>query len=446
MNHLFPPMLNLIPDQDIPMQLTVPLIAGKTDDLESLSRDAHLWWRFTGEFLRILLAYAEFTDQQQESSMDFYYRYIVRSLGPAPINTSRLPVQSSRWRSFMTDDFSPIELSWSWGDAESIPTRRVRFSIEPIGPDAGSSKDPWNISTAYSLVHRLSDTFQGVDLQWFDHLSAKLTANCTVFENTSLTAPRPNHASPTSVFLAFELGDDEPLVKAYLLPPGRDAAPPNIICSTLEDFAAENSWQSLNHVVGFLKGHGRALGLQPFIIAVDCFDQSKQPRMKIYIRSQDTSFALARKILSLFEEDEGQISNGLEELKDLWKTVFCLENGFDHHKQLHSRAHETSGMLYYLEVRPGTSKVTARVYLPVKHYGGDDWNTTLGLVDFFKSRNRIQSRIADQYLNALRSVCNYRRLDADRGMHTYIAARIKNNSLDITSYLSPEAYHPNRHR
>lgn len=69
--------------------------------------------------------------------MEFYYRFVVPNLGPPPT----LIESPNLWRSFMTDDFTPIEFSWDWGNVDSMTDRRVRFSVEPISYDAGTFKD-----------------------------------------------------------------------------------------------------------------------------------------------------------------------------------------------------------------------------------------------------------------------------------------------------------------
>ena len=52
----------------------------------------------------------------------------------------------------MTDDFSPLEYSWIW-DAKGHP--KIRYSIEAIGPDAGTAIDPFNRVQTMRLVNQL---------------------------------------------------------------------------------------------------------------------------------------------------------------------------------------------------------------------------------------------------------------------------------------------------
>lgn len=85
--------------------------------------DAAYWWRATGAPLAVMMEHANYDAHAQYTGLLFYLRHIVNRLGPQP-TTEGLP---RSWRSFMTDDFSPIEYSWTW---DSSP--KVRYAIEAI--------------------------------------------------------------------------------------------------------------------------------------------------------------------------------------------------------------------------------------------------------------------------------------------------------------------------
>ena len=397
--------------------------------------DATAWWQLTGDFLQKLLSNADFSSEQQSTSVDFYREHVVSSLGAAPAANSP---DLCRWRSFMTDDHTPIEFSWTWGSSSSIPDRRIRFSIEPISFDSGTPVDPWNQIATRRLLDDLNVRFHNLNLGWFDLLSGDITFN----ESLGVALTKMDCASPTSLFLAFELGESEPLVKTYMVPPARSSSQ-SIIINALKVFGTKVSCGALARLISFLETEALTTQLTPYMIATDC-TEPEISRLKVYVRSPDTSFDSVRSTMSIFE-DKSRISNGLHELEDVWRRLFCLADNFDSTTQLPSSSHETCGVLYYFEVRPGSSRVTTKVYIPVKHYGKDDWNTALALTDFFKAQDRIQARITDSYLTALKEVCTHRSLSSGRGMHTYISAAIKNNSLDLTSYLNPEVYHPARY-
>ena len=57
----------------------------------------------------------------------------------------------------MTDNHTPVEFSWDWGCANDEPT--VRYSIEPIGCNAGTPKDPLNEHAAARMLWGLRSLF-----------------------------------------------------------------------------------------------------------------------------------------------------------------------------------------------------------------------------------------------------------------------------------------------
>lgn len=67
----------------------------------------------------------------------------------------------------MTDDFSPIEYSWSWDTLKASP--RVRFSVEAIGEDAGTVFDPFNQKMTDELIHQVGSTVTKVDWHLFNY-------------------------------------------------------------------------------------------------------------------------------------------------------------------------------------------------------------------------------------------------------------------------------------
>ena len=96
--------------------------------------DRH-WWTHSGYVLAVLLKQAGYSTDEQYKSLDFFAVLIAPSLGATPSGTD----DRSRWSSFMTDDKRPIELSWDWGVSDQRPT--IRYSIEPVGLDAGTPRD-----------------------------------------------------------------------------------------------------------------------------------------------------------------------------------------------------------------------------------------------------------------------------------------------------------------
>ncbi|CCD48756.1 hypothetical protein ACHAPC_005055 [Botrytis cinerea] len=415
-------------------------LASSTLPDEHLSPDALLWWNATSEIVRDLLVSGKYDLCQQTSAMMFYHTYIVPNLGAFPMDANQPP----QWKSYMTDDFSPIEFSWNWGNAQGDVDRRVRFSIEAINKESGTVTDPWNQKATIDLVDRLEADVPEINVQWFYRLLKDFTPPKDVLSEDFISRFDPQQPR-SSLFMAFELRDKMPVVKLYMMPfaraVGTSQTESAVIFESLSSFAHEMKWSSLQGLVQSLNLKSRSLGLDPFMIAFDCLSPQKS-RMKIYARCPDIRLASVMETMSIFD-DKSKISDGLKELQMLWDLVFSC-GGQSHTDCLPHKAHITSGILYYFEVRPGSSKVTTKVYLPVKHYAKDDLSVAEGLQEFFRKRRGMQDQSAGDFMGVLNRMCTYRRLEKATGLQTYISCKIENDSLEITSYLSPEMYNEGR--
>ena len=347
----------------------------------------------------------------------------------------------------MTDDYTPIEYSWAWGKSSGVVNRRIRFSIEAISGQSGTATDPWNTKATIDLVKRLDALIPNVDFRWFYQLSEQFTSpkiqetKCSQDRSSWLNSKKPQ----SSLFIAFELGDDVPLVKSYMLPSAAQSitekSSREIIIDILSTPECCKQWPSLPTLLGIWTAQGPSFDLDPFMIAIDCVAPSKS-RLKVYARTPRTSLKDVQAIMSMFE-DKSKILNGLEELSELWHLVFSLPNNDCNGKNtshLPPKKHDTSGILFYFEVRPGSNKITTKVYLPVRHYGLNDLSIARGLQTFFENRGDVQDRLAKNFVQALHRICTHRRLEDATGLQTYISCKIENDSLDITSYLNPEIY------
>ncbi len=403
------------------------------------NKDASFWWEVTGAILRTLLSRANYSMQRKNQALSFH-RGIVHSLGPRPTSDGR----PKTWSSFMTDDFSPLEFSWHWGDAKHVTDPTIRMSIEAIGAHAGTAIDPWNRTASLELLDQLSSELPGIDLQYFRRYLDVITF-ADNDDSSAIFSERQGHRS--SIFLAFEFVDQRPLVKAYLLPLVKAVQTSRtvsaIVSEALRDQAQDPmELESLYKLLDFLETTGRAYKLQPIIFAFDCVAVNKS-RIKVYARTPLTSYASVRAIMGMFDVEHNK-KNGLEELQQLWHLVLSTKGDSNPKEPLPYKEHTTSGILYYFEVRPGSQTITPKVYIPVKHYGQNDEAIARGLKTFIVRRNRSQAKTAENYLQALREICTYRSLSSETGLQTYISCGLRNGSLDITSYLSPEIYHKGR--
>lgn len=122
------------------------------------------WWNVGGAPYSAFLEIAGYDAHSQHVALVFYLQRIAHRLGPASL-------PSFAWKSFITDDYSPLEFSWTWN--YGAPPR-VRYGIEPIGHFAGALNDPYNQATTDDLINELKGTNPDINFQVHDCLRTQL--------------------------------------------------------------------------------------------------------------------------------------------------------------------------------------------------------------------------------------------------------------------------------
>lgn len=257
--------------------------------------DAKFWWLNAGSPLAILVHQAGYNSKSQYASLLFLYCCIVPFLGPRPTPRGR----PAKWRSFMTDDFSPIEYSWSWDTPKASP--RVRFSVEAIGEDAGTAFDPFNQKMTDELIHQVGSTVTKVDWHLFNYFRSMFyQADTTRLTEADSIAPGLSHNS--SLFMAFEPQTADVAVKAYFVPvkaeqTGRSRL--SVLTESIQGLERPDlKLPAYDHLLDFLTRRSAACQVDIIGIAIDCIPLS-QSRLKIYVRSSKTSFDSVCDFLSL---------------------------------------------------------------------------------------------------------------------------------------------------
>ena len=357
------------------------------------------WWRTTGRALAGLLEKAGYSVESQYRNLLFYRYYVIPELGPGP-DSQGCP---SHWHSFMTDDNSPVEMSWNWG-ARDEPIV-IRFSIEPIGPYAGTLADPLNEFAAHGLVERFQSMLPGVDLEWFYHFSDRLLTRSLPLERLSGLNQLKERSN---TFVAFDLEESSLVLKAYFIPAPKAAATGqtriDIVSKAINSLPSaqlHSVSNSLSLLFDYLKSSAEHLQSEVEILGIDCVIPAES-RLKIYFRSQSTSFDSVREVMTLGRKIGGYDSNrALEELEELWRLLLWPDESYSPKKELRRNAHRTAGILYYFEIRPGHPYPTPKVYIPVRHYAHSDEDIATNLQTFMK-RRRCVSEITN-YTQALKT-------------------------------------------
>ncbi|KAL8659371.1 MAG: hypothetical protein Q9202_007159 [Teloschistes flavicans] len=362
-----------------------------------------LWWQATGTILVNLLHGAGYDEQAQLRHALFYLYFIAPELG----TFHGLTRQGPKWRSFMTDDHTPIELSWEWKTNGEKP--EVRYSIEPIGLGSRTAADPYNEYAAPRLLNRLQFLCPNLDLGLYNHFARQLLPispdrQPRITSSEGLSKSAKNSSSQT--FLAFDLHRlDEVGVKAYFLPGARAAeqgsSSLSMIAQALKGMPCDEAerFPSLEMLLEYTRSNPIGAQLECDIVGIDC-ETAQKARVKVYVRSRSTSFDSIRSIMTLGGQIEDvELENGLSKLLELWQLLFSRDQLLDGSMELPTSNHRTAGLLYYFDISPKTSRAVPKVYLPVRHYGTNDHDIAKRLTGFLESHG--QGEAAKSYLSTM---------------------------------------------
>ncbi|MCJ1434680.1 hypothetical protein MMC27_004049 [Xylographa pallens] len=270
------------------------------------------------------------------------------------------------WKSFMTDHFCPIELSWEWGYPGD--SRTIRFSSEPISLERRTVADPLNQYSVSRLVHRYQHILPQCDIRCFDHFSKELLSyNISGSETGRSTGPT-EHESRT--FIAFDFSTQGVMLKAYFIPTFRalEAAKSALTLiseaiQSLPDYTPSR-YTGLSALLNFYRTSSDSAKLEAEIFAIDCVDPAVS-KLKIYMRGRSTCFNSVQDIMKQGGVGvEPNLARRLKELHRLWHLVLGKKLDFSPSEGLNHKDHRTAGILYYFDIRPGQVLPGVKVYIP----------------------------------------------------------------------------------
>lgn len=352
-----------------------------------LAPDASFWWTQTGTIFDSMMQQAGYSQDVRDIYNSFYFHCIIPALGPRPDDgKQRVP-----WPSFMTDDHTPIELSWAWENKGGRP--EVRLSIEPI-IDAMSC--PGKVCSDESAIRRLAAKAQPFcqefDLELFHVFMRRLSVLSGDWATTAEGRMANGHMS--QYFAAFDLSPAGITFKVYFLPaqralrdgvPSWDVVYSAILAASGHDLPMQ---LALNKLSAFYEACASKYGLKVEIVGSDCIAPA-QARVKIYFRTPASSFASVRYIMTMGGAlVNANTESALSKLKELWDGVLgrpstSVDDGDGEGDELPAVDHRTAGILYYFSLRRGAHEPAPKIYIPVRHYAHNDGQVAQGLVRYF---------------------------------------------------------------
>ncbi|GBE84299.1 4-O-dimethylallyl-L-tyrosine synthase [Sparassis crispa] len=360
--------------------------------------DERFWWETSGRILANMFQHLGYSVTVQFLHMLFFHVRILPFMGPRP-NWQNKPV----FKSYMTDDHTPIEVSWIVGPEGSTT---VRYAIEPIEKSLFAKK-----SAALRMVDEMRPVVNHLDLSWFFLLDKVLVWH------GQTNALGTKHL--TQYFLGFDCSHTGAItLKAYFLPEIKAA-----LTGVSKEMLTMHALKSLDAEL--------TIPWKAIIMYFNTLPSSMRPDIEI-----------------LATDCGAPEDSRIKALVDLWRLVMGVDTAMPDWKEQHlvspssNNNHITCGLLLYYELKPGCAQPLPKVYLPVRHYCTDDLAVARGMQAFHRARGNT---LLNGYVRDVEAIFGrHRPLGVCTGIHTYVSLAIKRKEFEVTSYFNPEAYGPER--
>lgn len=347
--------------------------------------DAKYWRTTAGYGLATFLHFAGYSEEAQQRHVAFFNDVVAPALGQKPHTSS----PHGQWPSFMTDDGTPLEISWDWGFDGQQAT--IRYSIEPIGPEAGSSLDPLNKYASSRFLQNMRELLPEADWQWSEHFQKELC----VF-NESLE--HDNEAHKSRFFAAYDLDGSINTMKVYYFPAFKanesGQSKIDVLSSAITRLPsyAPCEFSAFELLCNYINASSVDGSLEVEILAVDCV-KPQHTRLKIYVRSRQTSLESVRSIVTLGGIlASPEMDQSLDKFGSLWSSLFS--STYSEPVGTSSDNHRTAGILYNFEVRAGSLLPVPKVYIPVRHYTRSDEHVMGALGKYIRESQKDDAMFA----------------------------------------------------
>ncbi|KAL2687041.1 hypothetical protein Neosp_004590 [[Neocosmospora] mangrovei] len=326
------------------------------------------WYQNVGYVLGSLLNNAGYTQMSQINILHHFANLVTPHLGSA------FRIGLTRWRSFMTDDFTPVQLSWDFHTGTEKST--VGYSIEPIGLDAGTAVNLQNAGAAGDFKKDLVEAFPEIDTTLFDHFRScfdQLWIGCG-----------PNHQS--TMFWGFTLEENTITNRAYFFPGAMARATHQPTLAVIRG-AVESAPGCNQGEMAYFKlfsdyvSQRPELRLEIEMFALDLIKEDES-KLEVYFRDRRTNFEAVKETMSLGGRLQGpHFEVGVRKLRRLWDALLGTQ-GVSENITLPYKNHRTAGILYHFEFGMGDQTPNVRVYIPVRHYAENDQQVLNALTGF----------------------------------------------------------------
>ncbi|EKM77834.1 hypothetical protein AGABI1DRAFT_130104 [Agaricus bisporus var. burnettii JB137-S8] len=408
---------------------STPILASEPLCYDYVSPRSTFWKSVIGRGLQYLLERVSVSPSVVHDFIDYFDHEIVPLLGPTP---QEFMAQGIRPCTFFSDDHTPMELIWVV-DADGAMS--IRFAMEPLGYRDGTpcpSSDwmrtlqglrSWNRTKAWSL-------------EW-----TNICRQTLILDRTE-GSKNANYSS--QFFLGGDFSKDSMVGKFYFLPHLRSTTTKvpqeDLVTQCMSRLDLIEPWV---RVLSFMETIPKCRRPVPDMIAVDCVP-SEQNRIKVYFRSDATTLDEIISIIRLGGalDHDPLTRETCDLIERLWGLFFPGVGRYEHiQPSSPKKVVVAHGFLLYFEIRRRSNRLWPKLYFPVRHFCKSDAFIANAISQFYADTNEEFSK---SYVRDLRTVFKHRDLSSRTGIHTYVGCCIRKNGPQLSMYMSPEGFAPER--
>ncbi|KFA70283.1 hypothetical protein S40285_08212 [Stachybotrys chlorohalonatus IBT 40285] len=396
--------------------------------------DQRFWWTATAPSLARLLVSCKYSTEQQAAHLEWYRRFIPKALGPRPI-----PGRKGLFVPCPVFDGSACEHSINWKEHSS--SRVVRFTIEAVGREAGSWRDPFNQDETRRMLVSMLGVVPGLSLKRFDTFARRLFITQEGY--AELTPRIPNGTPLSQAWTAFDLLHGGVMAKVYFMPilkmieTGKSTN--DLVFDTVRDCNSKE-YGTFDGPISLLQDYTTSFTAAPYdvpvveMVAIDCID-SPNSRIKLYLRTAANTFHRVKDMFTLGGRLSGpELDEGVAALVEIWPILFRLD----------PRAVDIENLEVFprgsycgcaIEMKPGQKNPETKIHIPVRKIAGTDAQLCESLATWFRKRGHAE--FASQYKTDLESAFPAHDLERTRGTHTFVSfSYTRRTGVYMTMYYS----------
>ncbi|KAK4499264.1 hypothetical protein PRZ48_009777 [Zasmidium cellare] len=411
-------------------------------------QDADLeYWRLTtGQHLSRMLEFANYPPNVSEQYTNLYTATLCPLMGPQP------HAASTKVRSCLTTDGTPVEYSFSFEGETKAPT--VRFCVEPDG----TSRDLLSTRRARSMVEMLArGPVRGtVEMsEWVHSLLDYFQLPELPNAERKKLLTKVGHRSQVTFGFDLDRNVDSfnakiyfnPCFKAAITGETRWQVADGAISRLLDESQDADLQASISKQLSLLRSHLLAYPHEvqdsARYLSVDVA-KPQASRIKVYVRCPEQTFDgvwqfLTMKDTILYSEDHKAA------IKDLYSLVRgeTLDSTTANFMQssLQNVPSKKINICYFV-LKHGSSTPTSKLFIRVQQpFVDSDATVARGLETWFQRWHWLDDDSHSwNYSQLLRTMIPHRELEADTGLHSWIAVSVKKGKLTVETYLTPELY------